>query len=381
MQRWNDKIRPVELRELDKQAHKMIIAYILGKYEDEENNDDFDWIEIIEGGIFEFLQRIVVTDLKPQLFHKIKEDQAKYTKLNDWVYKEIDPIIAPIGNGFRERFKNHLSDTEENLNKRILNAAHFYATKWEFNIIERANPNGYEIAEIKNGLQTKQEKYYDLKGSQNLALYNNLKNFVDLCGQLRFQVRWSHLHMVPRTSVLGHMLIVAMLSYLFSLEMSACNRRCINNYFTGLFHDLPEVLTKDIINPVKTSVEDLNILIKEYEKKEMEERIFKLIPVNWHLEMKMFTEAEFNSIVTINGKVERRSSDKISKDFNEDKYNPRDGELVKAADNLAAFIEAHLALKNGIKSEKLNEAKNSLKKYKNKTAPDIDFKQIYADFV
>jgi len=29
MQRWNDKIRPVELRELDKQAHKMIIAYFL----------------------------------------------------------------------------------------------------------------------------------------------------------------------------------------------------------------------------------------------------------------------------------------------------------------------------------------------------------------
>lgn len=29
MQRWNDKIRPVDLRELDKQAHKMIIAYVL----------------------------------------------------------------------------------------------------------------------------------------------------------------------------------------------------------------------------------------------------------------------------------------------------------------------------------------------------------------
>ena len=33
MQRWNDKIRPVELRELDKQAHKMVIAYLIGKFE------------------------------------------------------------------------------------------------------------------------------------------------------------------------------------------------------------------------------------------------------------------------------------------------------------------------------------------------------------
>ena len=31
MQRWNDKIRPVELIELDKQAHKMFIAYFLGQ--------------------------------------------------------------------------------------------------------------------------------------------------------------------------------------------------------------------------------------------------------------------------------------------------------------------------------------------------------------
>ena len=38
IQRWNDKIRPVELTELDKQAHKMIIAYVLGKYE--ENRRD-----------------------------------------------------------------------------------------------------------------------------------------------------------------------------------------------------------------------------------------------------------------------------------------------------------------------------------------------------
>ena len=31
MQRWNDQIRMVEITELDKQAHKMITAYILGK--------------------------------------------------------------------------------------------------------------------------------------------------------------------------------------------------------------------------------------------------------------------------------------------------------------------------------------------------------------
>lgn len=266
MQRWNDKIRPVELRELDKQAHKMIIAYVLGKFEDKANNNDFNWIEIIEGGIFEFLQRLIVTDLKPQLFHKIKDDKDKYKQLNAWVYKQIEPILSPLGNGFCRKFQAYFSSPDETLNKRILSAAHFYATKWEFDIIERANPHGHEIEEIKRDLQEEQEKYYDLSGIQKLALYSKLRNFVDLCGELRFQVRWSHLHRVHRTSVLGHMFIVAILSYLFSLDIQACKKRCINNFYTGLFHDLPEVLTRDIIDPVKKSVKGLSPLIKKYEK-------------------------------------------------------------------------------------------------------------------
>ena len=70
VQRWNDKFRPIEFTELDKQAHKMAIAYFLGKFE--ENKQGFDWIKIIEAGIFGFLQRLVLTDLKPQLLWKIQ---------------------------------------------------------------------------------------------------------------------------------------------------------------------------------------------------------------------------------------------------------------------------------------------------------------------
>ena len=155
MQRWNDKIRPVELRELDKQAHKMMIAWFLGKFEEEQG---FDWLEIIEGGIFEFLQRIVLTDLKPQVFNRIKEDQARYNELNKWVFNQLEPVISPLGGEFCDRFRNHFSSTDDTISKKVLSAAHFYATRWEFDIIERANPHGYEISKIKNFLQGRQEK-------------------------------------------------------------------------------------------------------------------------------------------------------------------------------------------------------------------------------
>lgn len=379
MQRWNDKIRPIELTELDKQAHKMIIAYFLGKFE--ENMQNSDWIEIIEGGIFELLQRIVITDLKPPVFYRIKENKVKYNQLNEWVYKELEPILLPLGKDFCKRFKDYFFHSDDTANKRILSAAHFYATKWEFNIIEHANPDGYEIEDIKKDLQEKQEKYYNLKGMDQLTKHIRYKNFINLCGQLRFQSRWAHLHRIPQTSVLGHSLYVAILSYLFSLEIKACKRRCINNYFTGLFHDLPEVLTRDIISPVKRSVEGLDDLIKEYEKEMMEKEVYGLIPEEWHQEMKMFTEGEFDSIVNIDGKMNKCNSKEINDSYNDDSFNPRDGELVKASDILAGFIEASVAIRNGSASSELQYARLSLKKqYGRMDIAGINLGEVYADF-
>lgn len=377
MQRWNDKICPVELRELDKQGHKMVIAYVLGKF---EKARDFDWTEVIEGGIFEFLHRLVLTDLKPQIFYRIKEDRKKFEALNRWVYEQLEPAISPLGHVFTRKFRDYFQERKENINRRILSAAHFYSTKWEFDIIERANPEGYEISQIKKNLQSQQEKYYDLKGIQQLALYSQLRNFIDLCGQLRFQTRWSHIHRVPKTSVLGHMLVVAILSYLCSLEVGACPKRRYNNFFTGLFHDLPEVLTRDIISPVKRSIKGLTRLIKSYEKERMEEEVYQLIPAAWHREMRMFTEMEFRSVVTLNGRIVRKGTDEITRRFNHDRYNPRDGELIEATDRLAAFVEVYLALRNGITSPELVSASDNIRsRYGKQMIGGIDFGQIYAD--
>ncbi len=379
MQRWNDKIRPVELRELDKQAHKMIIAYFLGKFE--EGRDGFDWQEVIEGGLFEFLQRLVITDLKPQVFDRIREDRVKYDRLNEWVFARLEPTLSPLGEQLNERFRGYFAQRDDTINKRILSAAHFYATQWEFNIIERANPEGHEIQRIKRLLREKQEGYYDLTGIQQLALREKYRNFIDLCGQLRFQLRWGHVNMIPRTAVLGHMLVVALLSYLFSKEIDACPKRCANNYFTGLFHDLPEVLTRDIISPVKRSIEGLEELIKSYEREQMELEVYNLIPSGWHEEMRMFTDDEFSSRVTVDGRVLGTTSDVISAEYNADGYNPRDGAIVKAADDLGAFVEAYTAVENGVNSKYLHEAKKKfLEEYREKTVAGIRFGELYEDF-
>ena len=129
------------------------------------------------------------------------------------------------------------------------------------------------------------------------------------------------------------------------------------------------------------SIEGLELLLKEYEKEQMEKEVYGLIPEAWHGEMRMFTEDEFSNIVTVGGRQIKASSSEISEKYNSDEFNPRDGELLKATDELAAFIEAFLALQNGLASHDLQEAKNRLKeRYKQKVIAGINFGELYAEF-
>ncbi len=52
IQRWNDHIRPQGFTELDKQAHKMMILYVLARYEEQDHGAKLDWQVLVEGGIF-----------------------------------------------------------------------------------------------------------------------------------------------------------------------------------------------------------------------------------------------------------------------------------------------------------------------------------------
>ena len=158
MQRWNDQIKTIELTELDKQSHKMIVAYILGKCEEDLGARDtekvqIDWITVIETGIFDFLKRIVLTDLKPPLIYKIKEDKKKYRKLNQWVFERVSPFVGDLGRDFIEKLEKHLYSTEETLETRIVNAAHFYITEWEFSIISQSSPRNFLFEEIDQSIK------------------------------------------------------------------------------------------------------------------------------------------------------------------------------------------------------------------------------------
>ena len=373
IQRWNDYPRMVELVELDKQAHKFIIAYFIAKLE-----TDINYTHLIEAGIFEFLRRVVVTDIRPDVFRKALQKKSK--EINSWVISKLTPSLKDIDNGtFLQKFEEYLSNSDMYKKERfILKAASYLATKWEFSIVYQTSQFLNDIEDVKKSVDEELEDYYELIGVRKIALNKKLAKIIDLSGRLRFQKRWAQTPRIPETSVLGHMLTVAIFGYFFSLEINACDKRLQNNFFTALFHDLPEALTRDIITPVKYCVDELSDIIAEYEIEKIQDDILPNIPDSLHDEFSYILglydgiKEEFTNKIKNNGKIE--VVDDISK-YNIDKYEAIDGVALKQCDKLSAFVEASLSISHGIKSKELINGKKEILKGL-KVVQGIDFKAI-----
>ncbi len=380
IQRWNDHIRPEHFTELDKQAQKMVYAFVLAKTEESDHGAEINWRRLIEGGLFEFMHRIVLTDIKPPVYYKLMAEKGE--QLNRWVLDRLKDRVTGLKEDLFPLMAQYFqTPSHDRLEKRILKAAHYLATNWEFKIIYRLNEGLFGLDETNTAIANQIEEHYDLAGVQKLALGKKTSNFLDLVGQLRFQQRWAQSPRVPKTSVMGHMLIVAMMSYLCSIELDACAKRIYNNYFAALFHDLPEVLTRDIVSPVKRSVPGLEDIINEIEHRQLEERIFPLLPVEWHNELKYFTENEFASKIIEGKEVKFVGSEEINKHYNEDRFSPLDGEIIKICDQLAAYIETFLSISHGIKSSHLEEGNRKLYSlYSDRVLAGIDFGRLFDYF-
>lgn len=379
IQRWNDYPRMVDLVELDKQAHKFIIAYLFAKIEI-DNGNEIDMNALVEAGIFEFLRRVVVTDIRPDVFHVMLQKKKK--ELNSWVLSQLSEMMDDIDDGkFLERFKKYLEDEDMYKKERFIHkAASYISTKWEFSIIYQTSQFLNDIDEVKRDVDAEIEDYYELLGVRKFSLGKKLSRFIDLSGRLRFQKRWAQTPRVPETSVLGHMLIVAIFSYFYSTKVKACEKRLVNNFFCALFHDLPEALTRDIITPVKYSVSGMEDIISEYEIVKIQNDILPLIPYSLQDEFSYLLGLYDGKKDEFKNKIYQKNIKEVDtlNAYNEDRYNAIDGVALKACDRLAAFIEATLSISHGVKSKELiNGKKQTLAKLKeNNSINGVDFYEL-----
>ena len=357
MNRWNDHMRPVDLTELDKQAHKAAIAWVLGKFEESAGNR-MDWRTVIEHTMFSFIQRAVLTDLKPQVFHKITAERRG--PVNDYVLSEFDRLVPDSDDGFRSRFEAYLGNPNSAPEDAVIRAAHYLATRWEFRLIYDSNRSLYGIEKTRREIDEQIEQHTDLAGVRELISSEETFDFIDLIGQLRFQQRWARMPRIPRTTVLGHSLMVADMMYLRDLDAGASDREVYNDFYSGLFHDLPEVLTKDVISPIKVNVDGLASILEEYEHDLVESTIMPLLKEEWRDEFRHMVYEPFTD-VDVPG------------------FGRRNGTDLKACDLMAAYMEANVSRRYGISSNTLLEGERGIRDKLMERGRGIDARRLVED--
>lgn len=390
IERWNDLVRPFEIIEMDKHAEKCVVAYIIAKYE-ESLGAHIDWQWLIYASLFDLLRKIQLCDIKAPVQTLIKNEYPEeYRKLNQWVLERYENIMDD--RDLFDKFKEYLDnlgqfkgdDSGLSLTVRIFRAAHKYSTLRELEMITPVN-EAQRLEGIRKELNADLQGYLDLRGLQLLITRQKPFDFLMRIEQLRFQTRWNQTPRVPKTSVLGHCFFVAVITLLLGREsgIAMCPRRVYNNFFSGLFHDLPESVTRDIISPVKNATDGLPEIVKNIEDQIVQKELVPLMETFYRDEILYFTSDEFSNRAVFDGCVLSLSFDELNAKFNEDKFNPVDGKLVRAADHISALLEAHLSIQHGITSKQLENGRNNLLKiYANGTKINgIDVKSLFETFI
>ena len=372
IQRWNDLIRPFDMVEMDKAAEKMVLAYIIGKYE--ENKGNFiDWEWIIHASFFDLLRKIALCDIKAPVQQMLKREFLdEYMRLNEWVLNQYRPLIND--DDLFSRFTIYVGQKagyfklpeELNASLRVYNAAHKYATMRELDMLAVVNEK-QRLEKIYTELQADIQPFLDLEGLQKIMTHQKAFDFLMKIEQLRFQTRWNQTPRVPATSVLGHCFYVAIMTMLLGRESNPdmCKRRVINNFFSALFHDLPESVTRDIISPVKQATDGLPDIVKKIEDEIVAKELVPLMEDFFRDELIYYTSDEFSDrILDAKKNVKKVSWEDLNNFYNEDELYPVDGRLVRICDHLAALMEADISIKHGITSVHLiNGRKGMLSHY------------------
>ncbi len=391
IQRWNDLIRPFDLVEMDKAAEKMVLAYIIGKYEENKGNY-IDWKWMIYASLFDLLRKISLCDIKAPVQQMLRRQfPNEYMHLNEWVlnqYKQIMPdeeLFSEFTIYVGRQSGSFKIPEELKTSMDVYRAAHKYSTMRELEMLAVVNEKE-RLKNVRNELEAEIQPYLYLEGLQKLVTHQKAFDFILKIEQLRFQTRWNQTPRIPATSVLGHCFFVAIMTLLLGRESNPgmCDRRVINNYFSALFHDLPESVTRDIISPVKTATDDLPNIVKKIEDEIVNKELVPLMEPFFEDELIYYTSDEFTDrILDKKGKIIHVSWEDLNKKYNEEGYQPIDGRLVRICDHLSALMEADISIKHGITSDHLTKGRDgTLAHYKeNEIISGINVHELFQSLV
>jgi len=415
IQRWNDRIRPLPLVEIDRFALTMISSFIIGNILESNTESRLDWDFIIYGSIYDLFRKLRFYDMKSTVQRRIKDSfPDEWTNMNDKLLYELKYLVP---NHLYQKLRSYrafvtsehgnlpwdklITSSDLGYSFAVLRAAQRLSTYYEFKtVIHTYNKDQKVLNDLLGALSTF-EFLPGIGGTTSLTEENSkLYSFMKSIHSLRFQLRWSQAFKLPAASVLGHVGLVSVLSYFLYHELldqglasivSDGNWIATNTFYAALFHDLPEVMTRDIVSPVKEELTssvpsgdplrtiEIDMLGELFDKLEYKNvKLNNIIDLLFYYSTGLWkqstgsaanTASEFATryvaggnvavLCVPSGHIDNNSCIGNEKQlFSHNKKNeyPVLGRLIKAVDLIAAYLEAAQSIRSGITDEELRKA-------------------------
>ncbi len=370
--RWTDFITPREYVEIEKHATQSILTYIIGKEYEERAKTNLDWNYIVKNNVLGLLSKIATSDIKSTLHARIKKADKNILNnlILDTYFEEKKAKYFADSTISYDEYKEYLEKKSIEFDKpehKICYFCHKFATYREFCTLEPLNTLSPDIGNVKSEIESALKKFDEYsKDADNLILQkiftdirikeSSIYKIFSYFEKLRPQVRWAQTCRLPQTTVLGHSMYVAVLTYFAIRELNLSNTQIlVDSFYAALFHDLPESLTRDVISPIKKSIaahEQKNgqanqNIIAQFEYSEVNDNIIsKIGDSEWkkHLEYLI-------------GKEENSGGQNVIEPF-EDRLGFNSsvlGKLIEYMDKISAFVEAKMSVEFGINSKELRK--------------------------
>ena len=210
-----------------------------------------------------------------------------------------------------------LKDNSNRIENKLISAAKKYAGFLEAKTNHSAYENIYDLPlkELKKSLKEQKET---LKSLDILLSHKGYKKYLTQIRRLSHSMRWSGESKLLPISVMAHLVEVTFISYIIASIENHDKKDSIDTLemlLRSIYHDIPEAITGDIINPTKKSVPGFAEVLEKVEKAMLDDYLFCHAPKNFKTEIERY----------------------IFQPFDE-----KEGKLVKYSDIFAALFEAKI---------------------------------------
>lgn len=304
---------------MDNTGFVIHVALFLGYLEEQEWHT-IDKEFLIKRMIFDSFKGLILSDINAGTREYIK--QIDSTMFDQVEQKALSKILALDSLPYiKADIEATIFNTKKTREIALIAAARKYAWFLECSVNHKVFSEVYDVplSQINVDLDISRK---EVKSLDTLLNNKNYQKYILNIRRLSHAMRWSGEAKIIPISVMSHLVIVGFISYIIATieNENGAQLNVLDLLMRGIYHDIPEAITWDIINPTKTSIEWFPEVLEVVEQKMLDDYLFSFIPEQYKKEIFSLV---FHPFAWENGKI------------------------VKYADILSALFEARTEVISG----------------------------------